>query len=120
MITIYHNPRCSKSREAVRILEQAGKTFEIKKYMDLHKLTQNQLQEIIDKLDVEPIELVRKNEKIWRDNYSSKELDDDELILLMIEEPRLMERPIVVRGNKAVVGRPPQKVEELIADSVGN
>ncbi len=113
MIKIYHNPRCSKSRSAVSILEEKGIAFEIVKYMD-EALTAAELEELLDKLDMDASELLRTNEAIWKSDFADKEMENDELILLMIEHPKLMERPIVVNGNKAVVARPPEKVLEVL------
>ncbi|MDX8554023.1 arsenate reductase (glutaredoxin) [Tenacibaculum sp. 1B UA] len=106
MIKIYHNPRCSKSRQGLEILENSGKEFEIVKYLD-NTPSEKELKEVIRLLNISPIDLVRKNEKIWKDEYKGKELSDSEVIKAMIENPKLIERPIVIKGNKAVIGRPP-------------
>jgi arsenate reductase len=113
MITIYHNPRCSKSRQGLSILENSGKAFEIVKYLD-DPLTTNQLETIISYLGIKPIELVRKNEAIWKSNYKGKELSNNELVEAMIKHPKLIERPIVVNNNKAVVGRPPESILNIL------
>ncbi|CAM1340851.1 arsenate reductase (glutaredoxin) [Tenacibaculum amylolyticum] len=113
MITIYHNPRCSKSRQGLTILEESGKEFEIVKYLDT-PLTEKELGAIIKLLNIKPIELVRKNEKIWKDEFKGKELTDAEIIKAMVENPKLIERPIVVNNTKAVVGRPPESINDII------
>lgn len=113
MIKIYHNPRCRKSREGVQILEESGKKFEIVQYLN-EVPSFNELKEIIDMLDITPIQLVRKNEAVWKENYKGKELSDDEIIQAMIENPKLIERPIVINNNKAVVGRPPENIRLII------
>ena len=113
MITIYHNPRCSKSRAGVEYLESKGKEFEIIKYLD-QNLSEDELKDLIKKLGIEPIELVRKNEAIWKENYKDKDLSDDEIIKAMAENPKLIERPIIVNGDKAVVARPTEKIEEIL------
>ncbi|WP_104733889.1 arsenate reductase (glutaredoxin) [Hanstruepera ponticola] len=113
MITIYHNSRCRKSREGLEILENSGKPFEIRKYLE-DVPTVNELEELIDKLDIQPIELVRKNETIWKDNFKGKELSDTQIIEAMVENPKLIERPIVINGNKAIIGRPPEMIIEII------
>ncbi|MGB0981316.1 MAG: arsenate reductase (glutaredoxin) [Winogradskyella sp.] len=113
MIKIYHNPRCSKSRQGLAILETSGKTFEIIKYLE-NQLTVEQLTEIISKLKSKPINLVRKNEAIWKTNYKGKTLSDKEIIEAMVANPKLIERPIVVNNTKAVVGRPPETILEII------
>lgn len=113
MITIYHNNRCSKSRQGVQILEDSGKEFEIVKYLE-DIPTEKELTEIIDCLGIKPINLVRKNEAIWKENYKSKDLTDEALIKAMVENPKLIERPIVINDKKAVIGRPPEKILDII------
>ena len=113
MIKIYHNNRCSKSRCGVQALEEAGKEFEIVKYLE-NVPTKKELKDIIKLLGIAPIELVRKNEKIWKKNFKGKTLSDDEIIQAMVENPKLIERPIIINGNKAVIGRPTEKIFEII------
>lgn len=113
MIKIYHNNRCSKSRNGLKALEDSGKEFEIIKYLE-NVPTFNELKKVIDLLGISPIELVRKNESIWKENYKGKELTDDEIISAMTKNPKLIERPIVINGNKAVIGRPIEKILDII------
>jgi arsenate reductase len=113
MIKIYHNPRCRKSKEGVQILENSGKEFEIVKYLET-SLTVKELTEILNYLNSTPIDLVRKTEKIWKENFKGKDLSDNEIIKIMTENPKLIERPIVVQNKKAVVGRPPSNILEFI------
>ncbi|XRE44337.1 YfgD, not an arsenate reductase [Tenacibaculum discolor] len=113
MIKIYHNPRCSKSRQGLEILENSGKEFETVKYLDTIP-SEEELKEIINLLNISPIDLVRKNEKIWKEEYKGKDLSDAEIITAMVKNPKLIERPIVINGNKAVVGRPPENIKEII------
>lgn len=113
MIKIYHNPRCSKSRQGVTLLEEKNKKFEIVKYLDAVP-SEKELKEIIKLLDITPIELVRKNEKIWKEEYKGKELSDDEIITAMIKNPKLIERPIIINGNKATIGRPSENILDII------
>lgn len=114
MIKIYHNPRCAKSRQGVAALEEAKVDFEIIKYLDT-LLNKEELLEILNFLNIQPIQLVRKTEKIWKENYKMKTLTDDEVIMAMVENPKLIERPIVVKDNKAVVGRPTELIVTLIS-----
>ncbi|NGZ89668.1 arsenate reductase (glutaredoxin) [Psychroflexus maritimus] len=109
---IYHNPRCRKSREGLQILEESGKDFQVIKYL-VEVPSKEELKSILEKLDYKPAELVRKTEKVWKENYKGKNLSDDELIEAMLTYPKLIERPIVVTSVKAVVGRPPEKIKEL-------
>lgn len=113
MITIYHNPRCGKSRDCLAFLETSDKKFEIIKYLET-PLSFNELKEIIRKLNINPIELIRKNETIWKENFKGKELNDSEIIQSMVDYPILMERPIVVYKDKAIIARPLEKINEII------
>ncbi|MFC4269150.1 arsenate reductase (glutaredoxin) [Polaribacter marinivivus] len=113
MIKIYHNPRCRKSREGLQILENSGKEFEIIKYLE-DIPSEEELAKIIKKLNINPIQLVRKNEKVWKENFKGKDLSYHEIVKAMIENPKLIERPIVINNNKAVIGRPPETILEYI------
>lgn len=113
MIQIYHNSRCGKSRECLVFLENSGQKYEIVKYLEKVP-TFVELKEIIQKLDIKPIELVRQKEKIWTENFKDKQLTDDEIIQAMISNPILLERPIVVNGDKAVIARPLEKAEAIL------
>lgn len=113
MIKIYHNPRCRKSREGLEVLEQSGQDFEVIKYLDKVP-TEDELKEIIGYLGISPIELVRKNEAIWKEHYKGKELSDAEIVAAMVKHPKLIERPIVINGKKAVIGRPAEKINTLL------
>ena len=113
MIRIYHNPRCSKSRQGLALLEASGKDFEIITYL-VDKLTLTQLKDIISKLNTKPIDLVRKNEAIWKSDYKDKKLSDKDILEAMIAHPKLIERPIVVNEKKAIIGRPPENILNII------
>ncbi len=115
MITIYHNPRCQKSREALALLEEKGVQYSIRLYLnDEESMSAAEFEDVLDALDMDAIDLVRKNESVWKEEYRDLELGEDEIILAMIENPRLMERPIIVNGDKAVVARPAEKAEEVL------
>lgn len=114
MIQIYHNSRCAKSRECLAFLEETGQEYEVIKYLEVVP-SFNELKTIIKKLGIKPIEVVRKKEKIWIENFKNKTMTDDELIQIMILNPILIERPIVVNGNKAVIARPLTKASEIIS-----
>ena len=113
MIKIYHNPRCSKSRKGVKILENSKQNFETIFYL-VNIPTESELREIIDLLKISPIELVRKNEKIWKEHFKGIDLSDNEIIKAMIEKPKLIERPIVINNKKAVIGRPPENISFIL------
>lgn len=113
MIQIYHNSRCSKSRECLRLLEHSGLEFETIKYLETPP-SFKELEVIIGKLDVNPIELIRKKEKLWIENFKNKEFTAKELIQIMVSNPILIERPIVINVNKAIIARPIEKTSEII------
>lgn len=113
MIQIYHNNRCTKSRECLAILEKSGQDFEVIKYLE-NVPTLKELIEIVRKLKLKPIDLVRQKEKIWVENFKDKKLSDDEILNAMISNPILIERPIVINGEKAVIARPMEKIIELL------
>ncbi len=113
MIIIYHNPRCTKSREGLCEIESLNQPFEIRKYLE-EPFTESELQEVIQKLQIKPIELVRTKETIWVENYKGKDLNDKDIINAMLENPKLIERPIIINGNKAIIARPKEKINEIL------
>lgn len=110
---IYHNPRCSKSRQGLQILENANLKFEKILYLE-NKISEKELTELIKLLHIAPIDLVRKNEAIWKEQYKGKKLSDTDIIKAMIANPKLIERPIVVNNGKAVIGRPPELITTIL------
>ncbi|HSO87140.1 MAG TPA: polyphosphate kinase 1 [Draconibacterium sp.] len=110
---IYHNPRCSKSRAGLQYLEEKGYDIEVKKYL-AEGLTETELKEIIAKTGKEVHFFVRIHEKEYIDNYQGKEFSDDEWIKILVENPKLLRRPIVVNGNRAVLAIPPESIEEIV------
>ncbi len=113
MIKIYHNNRCRKSRAGLEILEQSGKEFEVVKYLeDIPSISE--LKAVIELLGISPMDLVRKNESVWKSNFKGKTLTNDQIIQAMVDHPKLIERPIVINGNKAIVGRPPELILDII------
>lgn len=109
----YHNPRCAKSREGLQLLMEKKIVPEIVDYMN-EPLTPAELSEVLRKLGISATDLVRKKEKIWKEEFADKELSEEELVLAMIENPKLMERPILVNADKAAIGRPPENLLEVI------
>ncbi len=110
---LYHNPRCSKSRQGLAILQDANLNFEIIEYLKT-PLTKDQIKEILNKLKIQPIDLVRKNEAVWKEKYKHQNLSNEQVINALYEHPKLIERPIFINGNKAVIGRPPEKIISII------
>ena len=110
---IYHNPRCRKSREGLAILQDAKIEPEIIDYIK-NPISFDELADILRKLDIPAIDLGRKNEAIWKENVKSNELSEKEVIEAMVSFPKLIERPIVVHKEAAVIGRPPEKIKAFI------
>ncbi len=111
---IYHNPRCSKSRQVLQLLREAGIEPTIVEYLK-RPLRKEELKKISQLLDLRPKDFVRKIEKDFKDNDLSKSLEDDDKIMeAMLLFPKIIERPIVVSGQEAVIGRPPENVQKLI------
>lgn len=113
MIQIYHNPRCGKSRNCLAFIEQSNQDFEIIPYLT-ETPTFEQLKTLLNQLNLEPIQLIRTKEKIWIENYKGKTLSNDEIINAMVENPILIERPIVVKDGKAIIGRDPKLVASFL------
>ena len=110
---IYHNPRCRKSRETLNIIEQHNLEVEIIEYLK-YPPDKKTLMQILKKLGMRAEEIIRKNEAIWKENYKGKEYSEEQLIDILTENPKLIERPIVVSGKKAILGRPPENVLSLL------
>jgi arsenate reductase len=113
MIQIYHNQRCGKSRNCLLLLEESNREYEIINYLNTPP-TAAELTSLLQKLNLTPIELVRQKEKVWIENFKEKSLTADEVIQAMVENPILIERPIVVKGDQAIIGRDPDKVIPFI------
>ena len=113
MITIYHNSRCRKSRETLQILVDNNLEFKVIEYLKV-QLSKTQIETLINNLGIDPIELVRRNEDIWKKNYKGKELSGNEIVQILSENPKLIERPIVELNDKAIIGSPPENVFKII------
>ena len=113
MYTILHNSRCGKSRDAMKVLEESGKDFVVREYLK-EPLTKKELQAILSKLKLKPIELIRTNEDEWKTNFKGKDLSDDEVLDAMVQFPKLIQRPVVFDDKNGVVGRPKELVEVFI------
>ena len=113
MVTIYHNPRCSKSRQTLALIEEKGVTPTVVEYLQAPP-TAAELREIVRKLGIRPEALVRKGEDVFKEHYKGRALTDDQWIDAMVAHPILIERPVVVKGDRAVLGRPPENVLPLL------
>lgn len=113
MITIFHNPRCGKSRDCLTFLKKSHEDITVVNYL-IHPPTFEALYKIIKMLDIKPIELVRQKEAIWIADYKNKPISHDEIVEAMVANPILIERPIVIRNGKAVIARPLDKVNAIL------
>ncbi len=113
IITIWHNPRCSKSRAALELLEEMGEQFHIYKYLEENP-TKYEIIEVLNKLDISPRDLMRTKEDIYKELKLMHEDDNVKLISAMAENAKLIERPIVVKGDKAAIGRPIENIIKLL------
>lgn len=109
----YHNSRCRKSREALALLEEKGIDLNVVQYLK-DPLSEEVLKSIISKLGISPLDLVRKGEAVYKEQFKGKNFSDDQWIKIMIENPKLIERPIFVNGDNAVIGRPPEDVLRIV------
>jgi len=111
---IYHNPRCSKSRQTLALIEEKGVQPEIILYLE-HTPSAAELTEVLSKLGISARELLRKGEQAYKDNnLSNADLSEQDIIEKMTQYPKLIERPIVIKGKQAVLGRPPENVLDLL------
>lgn len=114
-VVIYHNPRCSKSRSVCEIVAAQGVKAEVIEYLQTPP-SREELRGLLQKLGMKPEELVRRGEDVFKRQYAGRMLSDEEWLAALVAHPVLIERPIVVRGTRAVIGRPPERVMELLED----
>lgn len=110
---IYHNPRCMKSRETLQIVEKKAKNVEVIEYLKTPP-TAKEIEALLKKLGMKAEEIVRKKEKVFIEKYKGKSLTEKQWVKALAENPILIERPIFVNGNKAVIGRPPENVKKIL------
>ncbi|HSX50499.1 MAG TPA: arsenate reductase (glutaredoxin) [Cellvibrio sp.] len=114
MVTLYHNPRCSKSRDALNLLRELGQEPEVILYLETPPNART-LKSLLGKLGISARELLRKGEDAYKElNLADETLNEAALIKAMVENPKLIERPIAVNGEKAVIGRPPENVKNIL------
>ena len=111
--TIYHNPRCGKSRATLALLNEHKITPHVVEYLKTPP-TISELKAIVAKLGLKPEQLVRKNEETYKSKYAGKALSDDQWLAALVADPILIERPIVIAGKRAILGRPPENVLHLL------
>lgn len=113
MITIYHNPRCKKSRAGLQALEARTKSFEVKEYLTKDPFTVEDLTDVLIMLKKKPEEIIRKQEEYFKSELKGKTFSDKEWIEIMIENPKIIQRPIVVKDHLAVIGDPIENIENF-------
>ncbi len=113
MLKIYHNSRCKKSRAGLAYLQEKTSDFEIREYLK-ESFTPEELIDALKKMNKKPFDIIRKQEEVYRKQYKGKEFPDDQWIKILIENPKLIERPIVVSNNKAVLAQPPENIDILL------
>lgn len=113
MTTIYHNPSCKKSRAGLQALENITGDFELKLYLKGDPFTRESLKDALLKLGKKPEEIIRKQESIYKTNYKGRSFSDEEWIDILLENPKLIQRPIIVKDDKAVIGDPAENVSQL-------
>ncbi len=112
MITIYHNPRCKKSRAGLEFLKSKTNDFTIVEYLK-NSVSEEELSMLLTKLNKKPVDMIRTQEAVYKQNFKGKDFTDEEWIKIMVENPKLIKRPIVVRDNKAVWGDTAEEIEQL-------
>ena len=113
MYTVLHNSRCGKSRDAIKFLEEEKVEFQIREYLK-DELSFDELKTIIEELNVKPMEIVRTTESIWKEQFKGNDYTDDELIQLMVDYPKLIQRPLVLKDGAGVIGRPLENIKEFV------
>src|SRR6056297_3654471 len=110
---IWHNPRCKKSRETLKRIENAGYTPQIRKYLE-HPPSERELSQVVKLLGIKAEDLVRMTQKIYKDEFKGMDFSGHEWITIMTKNPKLIERPLVIDDNRAIIGRPPENVDALL------
>ena len=113
MITIYHNPKCRKSRAGLEYLKEKGLDFTLVEYLK-NPISREVLKDILMKMNVRPQELLRTQEDVYKSDFAGKQFNDEEWIDILLEYPRLVRRPIVVKGYRAIVAEPPEEIDKLL------
>lgn len=115
MLKIYYNPKCKKSREGLKYLQQLGKEFQVIEYLK-EGFTIDELKDVLKKLGKRPHEIIRKQEEYYKKELKNKNFTDDEWIRIIAENPKIIQRPIVVGKYKAIIAQPPELILKVIAN----
>lgn len=113
MVKIYHNPNCAKSRETLAILQDKNESLEVIEYLK-NPPNRNEIEEVLALLQIKPFDLIRKNNSEYKEHFEGKDLTDAQWVDALCTHPKLIERPVVIKNGKAVIGRPPSKVLEIL------
>ena len=113
MITILHSNRCGKSRAALQFLESKSLQFEVRNYLEI-PLSELEIKDLLEKLDVSVQDIIRKNENLWKENFSQNTYSDSDLVSILSNYPKLLQRPIVIKDNKAIIARDIEKLEKFL------
>lgn len=113
MFTIYHNPRCKKSRAGLQYLQNKGVPYRVVEYLK-EPVSREELIKLLQQLNAAPEEVVRKQEDLFRKELKGKQFSREEWIDILVENPKLLQRPIILKGHKAVVADPPEKLDSLL------
>ena len=114
MYIVYHNTRCKKSRAGLTYLESKTSDIKIVQYLKDEPFTEELFTEILKKLNKKPEQLIRKQEALYKSEYKGKEFTDEEWIKILVENPKLIQRPIIVKKNKAVLGDPASEIDNIL------
>ncbi len=114
MIKIYHNPRCKKSRAGLQYLQERNLKFTIVPYLKEEAFSEESLKRVLKKMDLKPEDMIRKQEKIFKENFKGKSFSDDQWIKIMVENPKLINRPIIETDSAAVWGDPPTNIDKIL------
>lgn len=112
-LVIYHNGQCSKCKGALELLQAKGVAHSVRWYL-AEPLTKDELKDMVGKLGMAAHELVRTGEELYKNEYEGRDISDEEWLDILIKQPELLQRPIVVKGDKAIIARPPEKVLEIL------
>lgn len=113
MITIYHNPKCRKSREGLEYIKNKGVEYQVVEYLKA-PFSRELLKEILMKMNSKPLDLIRTQEDIFKERFRGKSFTDEEWITILLENPKLIQRPIVMKGYRAVLGQPANMIDKIL------
>lgn len=114
MIQILHNNRCTKSRGALKFLDEKGQEYNVRYYLE-KPLSVDEIKDLLQKLNLKVNDIIRTNEALWKENFAGESFSEGDLIEILAENPKLLQRPIIIKDNQAVIGRPTENIEKLLS-----